>query len=76
MATRKSRTPRPLRSTSVDSTPAMLTTSPDEVDRNAAQAPAAIRLASSAPIRLLPSTALGSSSTAASVSPLTSSCGV
>ena len=54
----------------------MLTTSPDEVDRNAAQAPAAIRLASNAPIRLLPSTAVGSSSTAASVSPLTSSCGV
>src|SRR6478672_6822486 len=44
---RKSRT-RP-RNTSVDSTPAAATTSPDDVDRNAAMAPAATSAASTAP---------------------------
>src|SRR5690606_1267392 len=62
--------------TSVNRTPARLTTSPLDVDRNAAAAPAATSPPSSHPAQFCPSTAVGTSSTAASVSPLTSSWGV
>src|SRR4051812_20386441 len=72
-AHRKSRT-RP-GSTSVDSTPDTLTTSPDDVDRNAANAPAEV----TAP-RIWPATPgtifCGNASAAASVLPVTSSSGV
>src|SRR5580765_722103 len=66
----------PLGSTSVTSTPARLSTSPAVVDRKAAPAPAAIRPPSSQLIQLDPSAPAGTSSTAASDCPLTSSCGV
>src|SRR6266545_3153845 len=73
--TRKSRTePRPR--TSVDSTPATLVISPDELDRNAANAPAATSAPSSCPMVPVPSAAAGSRSTTASVAPLIISCGV
>ncbi len=72
VAQRNSRT-RPRRM-SVETTPATLTNSPDEVDRNAANAPAA----TTAP-RIWPampgSMASGSISTAVSVLPVTSSSG-
>ena len=71
-ATRKSRT-LPER-TSVLSTPAMLTSRPDEVDRKAAMAPAATSAASSWP-GIPDSTEPGSSSTAASDAPVISNCG-
>jgi hypothetical protein len=59
---------------SVDTTPATLTTRPDDVDRNAANAPAATTAPRIWPPRL-GSTVFGSISTAASVLPVTSSCG-
>src|SRR6478609_1664353 len=71
-ATRKSRT-RP-RSTSVDNAPAMLTSSPDDVAKNAAMAPAATSAASSWPAAP-PMAAPGASSTAASAVPVINSCG-
>ncbi len=71
-AIRKSRT-RP-RSTSVDSAPAMLTNSPDDVARNAAMAPAATSAASSWPAAP-PMAAPGASNTAASAVPVISSRG-
>ena len=61
-------------STSVDSTPATLTTRPEEVDRNAANAPAAVIAPStspSAPGAIL----VGSASTARSDCPVTSNSG-
>ena len=71
-AIRKSRTPP--RSSSVEAAPAMLTSSPDDVARNAAMAPAATRAPSSWPPR--PAiVADGKSSTAASALPVTSNCG-
>jgi hypothetical protein len=72
VANRKSRT-RP-RSTSVDSTPDTLTTSPDEVDRNAANAPAVSTAPSTSP-STPGAIFVGSASTAPSVPPVTSSSG-
>src|SRR5262245_31730292 len=72
VANRKSRT-RP-GSTSVDSTPATLTIRPDEVDRNAANAPAevtAARISPSTPGAIL----VGKASTARSDCPVTKSSG-
>ena len=60
--------PRPTRS--VESTPAIAVSSPDAVDRNAANAPAATSAPSSWPARPPPSAAPGSTSTTASVSPV------
>ena len=60
----------------MNSTPARLTTSPDDVDRNAAAAPAATRPPSSQAVQPRPSAAAGTSSTAASVCPVDSSSGV
>jgi hypothetical protein len=73
VANRKSRT-RP-RSTSVDSTPDTLTTRPDDVDRNAANAPAVSTAPRMSP--KIPGTMplCGSFSTAASVWPVTSNSG-
>src|SRR5436190_2450262 len=69
---RKSRTePRP--STSVDSTPATLVSRPDELDRKAANAPAATSAPSSWAAVPPPSAAVGSTSTTASVAPVNSS---
>ncbi len=71
-ARRKSRTRA--QSRSVEITEATLTSSPDEVDRNAANAPAASTATVIAPATP-GSIAPGSSSTAASVFPVSSSCG-
>src|SRR5688572_26653217 len=64
-AASRNRCRRP-RSTSVNSTPARLTSSPDDVARNAAAAPAATSAASSQPPQFSPRAAVGSSNTAAS----------
>jgi hypothetical protein len=67
--------PREDRRVSCESVPAIDTSSPDDVDVNAANAPAAVSAASSSP----PSpgqAASGSSSTTESVSPVTYSSGV
>ena len=64
----------PAQHVGADSAPAMLTSRPDEVDRNAAMAPAATSAASSCPTGP-PITEPGSSRTAASEVPVISSCG-
>src|SRR3984957_8346753 len=69
---RKERTPPPR--TSCDSAPATLTSSPDEVDRNAAKAPAATSAASAAP-SAPGSRRVGSASTIPSVLPVRYSWG-
>ena len=72
LARRKSRTVP--RSTSCTSTPAVDTSSPDEVDRKAAKAPATSRACSSSPSRP-PTIAAGRARTTASVRPVISSSG-
>jgi hypothetical protein len=60
---------------SVAMTPATLVSKPEELDRNAANAPAATSAPRSWPAGPSPSAALGSTSTTASVRPVISRCG-